>query len=74
MKNLAPEPQYFGLAELADMLEETGWFEGDFQKAFGELLSEGKVESLDMGTKRRSRFVPFDADRNKGERLRKLSI
>jgi hypothetical protein len=74
MKNLVPAPQYFGLAELADMLEETGWFESDFQKAFGELLSEGKVENLDMGTKRRSRFVHFDANRNKGERLRKLSI
>jgi hypothetical protein len=74
MKNLVPAPQYFGLAELADMLEETGWFESDFQKAFGELLSEGKVENLDMGTKRRSRFVHFDANRNKGERRRKLSI
>jgi three-Cys-motif partner protein len=74
MKNLVPAPQYFSLAELADMLEETGWFESDFQKAFGELLSEGKVENLDMGTKRRSRFVHFDANRNKGERLRKLSI
>lgn len=74
MKILAPEPQSFGLAELADLLEETGWFEGDFQRAFGELLSEGKVENLDMGTKRRSRFVHFDESRNEGERLRKLSI
>jgi len=72
IKNLAPEPQYFGLAELADMLEETGWFESDLQKAFGELLAEGRVENLDMERKRRSRFVHFDENRKEGERLRRL--
>jgi hypothetical protein len=71
-KKLLQGPQCFGIVELADMLEETGWFESDLQKAFGELLSEGKVENLDAAGKRRSRFVHFDAGRNKGERLRKL--
>lgn len=74
IKKLLHEPQCFGIIELADMLEETGWFESDFQKAFGELLSEGKVDNLDAAGKRRSKFVHFDENRNKGERLRKLSI
>lgn len=73
IKNLVGEPQYFGIVELADMLEETGWFESDLQKTFGELLSEGKVENLDMERQRRSRFVHFEENRNKGERLRRLS-
>jgi three-Cys-motif partner protein len=73
IKNLAAESRCFGIVELADMLEETDWFESDLQKAFGELLAEGKVENLDMGPKRRSRFVHFDENRSKGERLRKLS-
>jgi three-Cys-motif partner protein len=73
LKNLDAQPRCLGIVELADMLEETGWFESDLQKAFGELLSEGKVENLDSGPKRRSRFVHFDENRNKGERLRKLS-
>lgn len=73
-KKLLYEPQYFGIVELADMLEETGWFESDLQKAIGELLSEGKVENLDAAGKRRSKFVHFDENRNKGERLRKLPV
>lgn len=73
IKKLATEPQCFGIVQLADMLEETGWFESDLQKAFGELLAEGKVANLDMERKRRSRFVHFDENRNQGERLRKLS-
>lgn len=73
MNRLTVEPRYLGIVELADVLEETGWFESDLQKAFGELLSEGRVENLDAAGKRRSKFVHFDADRNKGERLKRLS-
>jgi hypothetical protein len=72
IKKLGAEPQRFGIVELADILEETGWFESDLQEAFGELLSEGKVENLDMDRKRRSRFVHFDENRNTGERLRRI--
>jgi three-Cys-motif partner protein len=74
LQKLTTEPQSFGIVGLADMLEETCWFESDFQRAFGELLSEGRVENLDMSGKRRTRFVHFDENRGNGERLRKLSI
>jgi hypothetical protein len=74
LQKLSTEPQSFGIVGLADMLEETCWFESDFQRAFGELLSEGRVENLDMSGKRRTRFVHFDENRGNGERLRKLSI
>lgn len=53
-------PERFGLPELADMLEETGWFESDFQKAFSELTRKGLVENLDGTTKRWSKFIHFD--------------
>lgn len=66
---LSNVPQLYGIEELADMLEATGWFESDFQIAFAELEKEGKVGNLDASGKRRSRFVHFDAHGNRGERL-----
>jgi hypothetical protein len=55
-----------------DILEETGWFEPDFQEAFGELQREGKVENLDASRPRRTRFVHFEANGQKGERVQKI--
>jgi len=69
LKILTPLPRRFGIAELADMLEETGWFISDFQMAFGELENEGKVKNLDRKEKPRSKFVHFE---KKGERLKKI--
>lgn len=71
MNKLSASPQFFGIDELADMLEETGWFESDFQAAFGELESEGRVKNLDAPRRRRTTYVHFDADGNRGERLSK---
>lgn len=69
LSRLSDKPQQFGTEALADMIEETGWLPGDFQRAFGELEKEGLVKNLDTVQKRRSKFVHFDADRNKGEHL-----
>ena len=69
LNRLSTIPRLFGIEDLADMLEDTGWFESDFQNAFGELENEGKVKNLDASGKRRKRFVHFDAHGSKGERL-----
>ena len=44
-------PRRFGDVEFADMLEETGWFPGDFQRALGNLMEAGKVRNLDAQKK-----------------------
>jgi three-Cys-motif partner protein len=63
----------FGIDQLADMIEETGWFESDLQAAFGELSGQGIVANLDDMTKRRrKKFVHFDAYHNQGEHLIRL--
>ncbi|MFH0785907.1 MAG: three-Cys-motif partner protein TcmP [Pseudomonadota bacterium] len=72
LNRLTISPQQFGIEELADMLEETGWFESDLQAAFGNLASEGKVKNLDTTGKRRTKFVHFADNHNKGERLIKV--
>jgi len=74
INNLSVEPRQFGIVDLADMLEETGWFESDLQKALGELLSEGRVVNMDTNGKRRSRFLHFDKNQNKGERLKRIEL
>jgi hypothetical protein len=69
LNRLSATPRWFGIEELADVIEETGWFEGDFQAAFHELEKEGMVKNLDAIGKRRAKFVHFTAHGNKGERL-----
>lgn len=69
LKKLSTSPSMFGLEELADMLEETGWFESDLQTTFGELEKEGLVKNLDGSGKRRKKFVHFTENNNRGERL-----
>ncbi len=69
LNRLSSTPRRFGIEELADMIEETGWFESDFQVAFHELEKEGRVKNLDATGKRRTKFVHFTAQGNKGERL-----
>ena len=69
LSKLSYKPRRFGYEELADMLEETGWFISDFQKAFNELISEGQVKNLDTSRKRPVHAVHFD----KGEFLKRLN-
>jgi three-Cys-motif partner protein len=75
LKQLTAQPQLFGINRLADMLEETCWFERNFQEAFHELQLEGKVMNLDDAgnSKRKKKFVHFDTNRNSGERLIKVT-
>jgi three-Cys-motif partner protein len=61
-------PREFSIENLADMLEETNWFEKDLQQAFNELIDEGKAVNLDMLSKRPKKPVHFD----KNERLQRI--
>jgi three-Cys-motif partner protein len=72
LNRLTTEPKRFGTREIADMLEETEWFPGDFQRAFGELERDGQVKNFNAEKKRRSKFVHFDANRDEGELLAKM--
>jgi hypothetical protein len=74
LDRLSAEPRRFGIEQLADMLEETGWFESDLQAAFGELVGEGSAANVDDEKKRRrKKYIHFDANRNQGERLTRLT-
>ncbi len=72
LNRLTNSARQFGIEELADMLEETGWFESDLQAAFGELERAGKVKNLETTGKRRTKFIHFTENHNKGERLIKV--
>jgi hypothetical protein len=61
-------PREFSIENLANMLEETNWFEKDLQQAFNELIDEGKAVNLDMLSKRPKKPVHFD----KNERLQRI--
>jgi three-Cys-motif partner protein len=58
----------FGIDELADMLEETNWFETNLQQAFNELIDEGKTINLDAPRRRPKKPVHFE----KNERLQRI--
>jgi len=62
LKSLSTTPRVFGTNDLADMLEETNWFETNFQQAFNELIDEGKARNLDAPRKRPKKPVHFDQD------------
>jgi three-Cys-motif partner protein len=66
LRRLAEEPRRISQAEFADMLEETDWFPGDFQRALGNLMKRGVVRNLDALGTRRTKFLHLD---NEGERL-----
>ena len=59
LSKLTYDPRKFGIEQLADMQEETGWFESDFQRAFNELLAEKKVANLNARKKRPAKAVHF---------------
>jgi three-Cys-motif partner protein len=65
---LSPTPKQFDIMTLAEMLEETGWFIGDFQDAFRELESESLVKNLTATRKRPVNVVNFE----KGEKLMRI--
>lgn len=69
LTRLSSTPRRFGIEELADMIEETGWFESDFQVAFHELERECRVKNLDATGRRTKKFIHFTEQDSKGERL-----
>jgi len=72
LAKLSRAPKRFGVAEFADMLEESGWFMEDFQRAFQELEREGKVRNLASTGMRTGNPVRYWANGNRGEPLEKL--
>jgi three-Cys-motif partner protein len=72
LTRLSKTPERFGVAEFADMMEETGWFMSDFQKAFLELGREGKVKNLASTGMRTENPVHYWANGNLGELLVKV--
>jgi len=72
LQKLSIENRQFGTSELADMLEETGWFISDFQMAFKELENEGRVDNINSSRNRPKHPVHFGANRGRGELLRKM--
>jgi len=68
LTKLSTSPSLYGIVQLADMLEETGWFISDFQRAFKELEKEVKVKNQDAKRTRPVHAVNFD----KGEYLQKI--
>ena len=72
MNKLSYTQVQFGIEEFADMLEETRWYIIDFQKAFNDLLSEGKVKNLSSTRKRPVHAIHFKDNYGKGEFLIKV--
>ncbi len=72
LSKLSEVPKRFGVAEFADMLEETGWFVDDFQRAFFELEREGKVRNLASTGMRTEHAVHYWANGNRGELLERV--
>lgn len=72
ISKLSNEYSFFGLTELADFLEETGWFISDFEKAFKELQEECLVENENSKRVRPKHPVHFHVNNGRGELLRKL--
>lgn len=56
-----------GEDEFANLLEDTDWFPGDFQRALGALIDAGKVINLDAAKKRPKKPLHWE---KKGERLK----
>ncbi len=67
LTKLSTAPKQFGVAEFADMAEETGWFIDDFQKAFQELEREGRARNLVSSGMRTGNPVRYWANGNRGE-------
>ena len=72
LDQLSLTPRRFGIEELASMLEETGWFISEFQRAFGELQLEKRVTNLDARRMRPIHVVHFDSNAHSGEYLARI--
>ena len=66
LKYLADGERRVGEEAFANLLEDTDWFPGDFQRALGSLIDAGKVKNLDAARKRPKKPLHW---KNEGERL-----
>jgi three-Cys-motif partner protein len=66
LEYLAGGEQRVGEEEFANLLEDTDWFPGDFQRALGSLINAGKVRNLDATRKRPKKPLHWEKE---GERL-----
>jgi len=68
-ERLSVEPRSFGWTEFAEMLEETDWFPGDFQRALTNLIKAKVVHNLDAPKLRPRRPLHYE----NGERLQLIA-
>jgi hypothetical protein len=66
LKYLSGGSKRVGEMEFANLLEDTDWFPGDFQRALRNLITGGKVRNLDAPRKRPKRPLHWEKE---GERL-----
>jgi hypothetical protein len=66
LKYLSGGAKRVGEEEFANILEDTGWFPGDFQRGLGNLINAGKVRNLDATKKRPKKPLHWQ---KAGERL-----
>jgi hypothetical protein len=66
VKYLSSGERRVGVEEFAELLEETDWFPGDFQRALARLIEAGRVANLDAKGKRPKHPLHW----KKGERLK----
>ncbi|MBW5288166.1 hypothetical protein [Burkholderia gladioli] len=57
------------MSDFADILEETDWFKSDLQALLARLIKDGKVASLSVGVKRRTKR-PLHFAQKGGETLK----
>lgn len=64
-------PKRIGEAEMAELLEDTGWMPKDFQASLVRLIASGDVRNLDAIKLRRSRPLHYE---QAGERLELVPV
>jgi three-Cys-motif partner protein len=71
LKYLASGERRVGEEAFANLLEDTDWFPGDFQRALGSLINAGKVRNIDATRKRPKKPLHW---KNEGERLQLTEV
>jgi three-Cys-motif partner protein len=71
LNNLTDIPKRITLHDFANILEETDWSPRLLQQSLLRLVSQGKVENLDLVGRRPVNFLHYD--KQNGERLRKIT-
>ena len=71
LQYLTAGPKRIGEAEMAELLEDTGWMPKDFQASLVRLIASGDVRNLDAIKLRRSRPLHYE---QAGERLELVPV